>query len=92
MKLQLGSVDWLSAFAERETFCSYMSFLPASKKLPSTPSVSPGVPPTRRKYEPIQLIYRAGNCPALGGEKEGVFAGGVKFPRKSELYFIIMFL
>lgn len=92
MKLQPGSVDWLSAFAEREMFCSSMSFPPASKKLPSTPSVSPGVPLIRRKREPIQLTYRAGNCPALGGEKEEFFTGLVKCSRKPELYFIVMFL
>lgn len=52
-ELQSGSADWLSAFDEREMLCSPMSFPPAGKKLPSTPSVSPSVPLIRRKCEKL---------------------------------------
>lgn len=55
VKLQPSSVKWLSAFARRETFCSSMSFPPASKKLPFSLSVSPGVPLIRKNREPIHL-------------------------------------
>jgi len=41
VKLQPGSIDWLSAFAKRKTFCSSMSFPPASKKIAFYPLREP---------------------------------------------------
>lgn len=90
-KLQLQSVDWLSTFAKIKILCSSMSFPPASLKIAFPLSMSSGVPLIRRKCEPIEITYRAGNCPALGEEKE-VFVGPVKCAKKPGLFFIVMFL
>lgn len=70
-KLQSGSADWLSSFAEREMLCSPMSFPPAGKKLPSTRSVSPSVPLIRRKCE--NLAHLKQEIVQYLGEKKEVF-------------------
>lgn len=80
-KLQSGSADWLSSFAEREMLCSPMSFPPAGKKLPSTRSVSPSVPLIRRKCE--NLAHLEQEIVQYLGEKKEVFCWASKMFQES---------